>query len=114
MSRRGVILYGPPASGKDTVSVELSRRNPKFEQFRRLKAGPGRTAGYRLVTDAHLEQMSDCGELLYTNARYGARYAVDRGGVEAMVSAKHVPVLHLGQVAGIEAVSAYPGIEWTA
>ena len=40
----GVLLYGPPAVGKDTITRHLERIGP-FEQFRRLKCGPGRSTG---------------------------------------------------------------------
>lgn len=112
MTRQGVILYGPPASGKDTITAELSLLDPRFELFQRLKAGPGRTSGYRITTSQHLKDLSESGEILYSNARYGAVYGVDRGGLDAMVSAGRVPVLHLGQVAGITALREYP-VSWT-
>lgn len=111
MSLSGVILYGPPGSGKDTITAELTRLRPEFALFKRLKAGPGRTAGYRLTTPAHIEQLSRGGELLYRNARYNAEYAIDRPGLTALVEGGHVPVLHMGQVAGAKAVAAFP-LHW--
>ncbi|MFJ5843956.1 guanylate kinase [Streptomyces sp. NPDC092903] len=111
MSQSGVILYGPPGSGKDTVTAELTRLQPEFALFERLKAGPGRTTGYRLTTTAHIDQLSRDGELLYRNARYDAEYAIDRPGVAALVEGGRVPVLHMGQVAGAKAVAAFP-LHW--
>ncbi|MEU8677315.1 guanylate kinase [Streptomyces sp. NPDC048560] len=111
MSPSGVILYGPPGSGKDTVTAELGRLRPEFVLFERLKAGPGRTAGYRLTTAAHIDQLSRDGELLYRNARYDAEYAIDRPGVAGLVEGGRVPVLHMGQVAGAAAVAAFP-LHW--
>ncbi len=57
----GVILYGPPSAGKDTVSAELSHLNPAFTLFQRLKAGPGRTTGYRLTTADHINDLALAG-----------------------------------------------------
>jgi guanylate kinase len=111
MSPSGVILYGPPGSGKDTVTAELSRLRPEFALFERLKAGPGRTTGYRLTTAQHIEELAQAGEVLYRNSRYDADYAVDRGEVSALVDAGRIPVLHMGQVAGARAVAAFP-INW--
>ena len=34
----GVILYGPPAAGKDTITGELLALDPRYRQFSRLKA----------------------------------------------------------------------------
>ncbi|KAB1983414.1 P-loop NTPase family protein [Streptomyces triticiradicis] len=107
----GVILYGPPGSGKDTVTNELTRLRPEFALFERLKAGPGRTTGYRLTTGDHIEELSRAGGLLYRNARYGAEYAIDRHGVAALVDADRIPVLHVGQVMGVYAVAAFP-LHW--
>jgi len=109
---QGVILYGPPASGKDTTTAELSLLDPRFKLFERLKAGSGRTAGYRITTGQRMAELSERGDLLYSNARYGALYGVDRGGLDAMVAAGRIPVLHLGQVAGVAALLEYP-VSWT-
>lgn len=43
MNAAGVILYGPPGAGKDTVTAELVQQDPSYALFERLKAGPGRT-----------------------------------------------------------------------
>lgn len=107
----GVILYGPPGSGKDTITAELSSLRPEFTLFQRLKAGPGRTTGYRLTTTAHIEDLADAGELLYRNARYGAEYAIDRAEIAALTKAGRIPVLHMGQVTGASAVAAFP-LHW--
>ncbi|MEV6994356.1 AAA family ATPase [Streptomyces sp. NPDC093228] len=106
-----MILYGPPGSGKDTITSELCRLRPEFALFERLKAGPGRTTGYRLTTVDHIEELSRAGELLYRNARYEAEYAIDRQGVATLVDAGRIPVLHMGQVAGVGAVAAFP-LHW--
>ncbi|MFJ5208434.1 ATP-binding protein [Streptomyces nigra] len=106
-----MILYGPPGSGKDTITRELCRLRPEFVLFERLKAGPGRTTGYRLTTIDHIEELSRAGELLYRNARYEAEYAIDRQGVAALVDGGRIPVLHMGQVAGVRAVAGFP-VHW--
>ncbi|GGJ42370.1 guanylate kinase [Streptomyces brasiliensis] len=111
MKPSGVILYGPPGSGKDTITAELSNSRTEFALFRRLKAGPGRTTGYRLTTAEHIAELAQAGEVLYRNSRYGAEYAIDRGEVSSLVDSGHIPVLHMGQVAGVRAVAAYP-INW--
>ncbi|WSF16850.1 guanylate kinase [Streptomyces sp. NBC_01353] len=111
MTASGVVLYGPPGSGKDTVTAELSRLRSEFTLFKRLKAGPGRTTGYRLTTAEHIAELSRAGELLYRNERYDAEYAIDRAGVSELVDQGLIPVLHMGQVAGVSAVEAFP-IHW--
>ncbi|MFC5719893.1 guanylate kinase [Streptomyces gamaensis] len=111
MSPSGIILYGPPGAGKDTITAELSKLRPEFVLFQRLKAGPGRTTGYRLTTTEHIEELTQAGEVLYRNSRYDAEYAIDRGEVSALVDSGRIPVLHMGQVVGARAVATFP-INW--
>ncbi|MCX4554276.1 guanylate kinase [Streptomyces sp. NBC_01500] len=109
---RGVVLYGPPAAGKDTVTTALTELDSKYAQFARLKVGTGKSAGYRMGTAEQLRELEAAGDVVYANSRYGNTYVVDRPGVDAAFAAG-VPVVHLGQVDGIRAlVDGYPA-DWT-
>ncbi|MGW0250823.1 kinase [Nocardia goodfellowii] len=110
----GLILYGAPATGKDAVTSELSRFNAQYRLFERLKSGPGRTVGYRMTDAAELERLEKAGQLVWVNARYGARYAIDRPSLEQMVTAGLIPIVHAGQPQVIDAVRvAMPRVNWT-
>ncbi|WNI27306.1 phosphotransferase-like protein [Streptomyces sp. ITFR-16] len=110
--KQGVILYGPPASGKDTITHALAELDPRYSQFARLKVGTGKSAGYRMGSEEQLRQLEAVGDVVYVNARYGNTYAIDRPGVDAAFAAG-VPVVHLGQVDGIRAlVDGYPA-DWS-
>lgn len=107
-----IVLYGPPASGKDTITRRLIELDSRYTHFQRLKVGPGRTDGYRLATTDELAARANGGDILYSNTRYGATYAVDRSELAAMIECDQVPILHLGQAAGIAAVvGGYP-LDW--
>lgn len=109
---RGVILYGPPAAGKDTVTRALHAIDPRYLQFRRLKVGPGRTFGYRMTTVEHINQIRGSGDVIWENRRYEALYVVDRAKLEADLR-NHKPVLHLGQIEAVQAIrSSLPGTCW--
>ncbi|WP_194826862.1 AAA family ATPase [Nocardia sp. XZ_19_231] len=110
----GIILYGAPATGKDTVTEALSGIDPRYRLFERLKSGPGRTAGYRM-TDAHeFDRLEKADLLVWVNARYGARYAIDRPALDRLVAAGLIPVVHAGQPEVIDAVrTAMPTVRWT-
>lgn len=104
----GVILYGPPASGKDTITNELTRLHPRYMPFRRVKVGSGNTNGYRLASPEELANLHAAGQLLYQNERYGNFYAVDRPHLTDMLNAGQTPVIHLGQLAGVRALTTFP------
>jgi guanylate kinase len=110
---RAVVLYGPPAVGKDTITAALASVSDRYRLFPRLKAGPGRTAGYRMVAIDQLEALRRAGEILWENERYGAVYAVDRPELVAMLEHDQVPVLHLGQAAAVTVVTgAVLDVQW--
>ncbi|MFF7199158.1 guanylate kinase [Streptomyces sp. NPDC088197] len=106
--KQGVILYGPPAAGKDTVTRELTKLAARYSQFARLKVGAGKAEGYRMGNPEQLHELETAGDVVYANARYGNTYVIDRPGLDEAFAAG-VPVVHLGQVDGIRAlVDGYP------
>ncbi|MFE2412305.1 HAD-IA family hydrolase [Kitasatospora sp. NPDC059408] len=107
----GVILYGPPAAGKDTITRALTSLDPDFALFSRVKVGPGRSAGYRMGTPEQLKELRSSGAVVYENSRYDSTYVTDRPGLDEAFTAG-VPVMHLGQVDGVRAVlESYPA-DW--
>ncbi|MBO2453644.1 guanylate kinase [Actinomadura barringtoniae] len=111
MTNTGVILYGPPASGKDTVTEALSALDGRYAYFHKLKVGAGRTAGYRLTTAEELDDLRERGQVLYEFSRYEATYAVDAPGLAEVGQAGRVPIVHMGQLAGIAALQG-PHTRW--
>ncbi|MEV4248495.1 guanylate kinase [Streptosporangium canum] len=98
---QGIVLYGPPASGKDTITAALTRLNPRFMLLPKLKVGTGRAAGYEFVSAEHLDKLRDAGRLLVETRRYGNVYAIDRQTIEDRQAAGYVPIVHMGNVADL-------------
>ncbi|WP_030906027.1 guanylate kinase [Streptomyces sp. NRRL F-5126] len=110
---QGILLYGPPAAGKDTLTVALAELDSRYVLFSRLKIGSGKSAGYRMGTSDQLAELEGCGDLIYRNDRYGNTYVVDRPGLALAMGGGCVPILHLGQVAGVEAVATKYPAAWS-
>ncbi|MFJ9520650.1 HAD-IA family hydrolase [Kitasatospora sp. NPDC101801] len=111
MSNTGIILYGPPAAGKDTVTRELAKLSSEFSLFSRVKIGPGRSTGYRMGTPAQLAELRGRGAVVYENSRYESTYVTDRPGLDAAFTIG-VPVMHLGQIEGVRAVQVGYPAQW--
>ncbi|MEU7939514.1 guanylate kinase [Microbispora bryophytorum] len=97
----GVVLYGPPASGKSTITAAIHRHDPRFRLLPKLKVGTGRADGYEFVTAERLDELRRTGRLLLETHRYGNVYAVDRRHIEDMTAAGQVPVAHMGNIADL-------------
>ncbi|TDP66329.1 guanylate kinase [Actinokineospora alba] len=107
-----MVLYGPPAAGKDTVSSCLEAIDSRYRLFARLKVGGGRTAGYRMATMVDVENVRRMGGLIWENVRYDALYVIDRDGLKSSLLTS-IPIVHLGQSEAVPAVlSAVPGTKW--
>ena len=84
-------------------------------QLRPLRAAQvrhGRTAGYRHIMSEGLAEL-DSDEILWRTDAYGSVYVVDRSGVDAILAAGLIPVIHLGVPAAAGAIALLtPHIDW--
>lgn len=102
----GIILYGAPASGKDTITQELEKRSSGYTLYRRLKSGSGRTSTYRMIDASRLAELRGTDSLIYENEQYGSAYAIDRAGLLTLINQHKRPVIHVGQPAAVSALLA--------
>ena len=101
-----VLMSGPPASGKDTVTAALADTDDRFVLFDKLKVGGGRVAGYRMTSRAELSRMAACGLIIQSHERYGNIYAVDRPHLDELTRAGRIPVVHVGRRQNLVALRA--------
>jgi guanylate kinase len=106
------LLYGPPAAGKDTITAALTELDARYVPFTRLKIGSGKTEGYRMGTLEQLAGLEAAGDVIYRNDRYGNIYVVDRPGLDQAMEGGRIPVVHLGQMVGMEQVTALYPARW--
>jgi guanylate kinase len=107
-----LVLYGPPAVGKDTITEALAALDPAYQLFPLLKAGVGRSHGYRMVGLHQLGALASAGDLILRWNRYGSTYAIDRQGIEAAL-ANGQPVLHFAERYHVETlIAATPAADW--
>jgi guanylate kinase len=106
-----IVLYGPPAAGKDTVTKALTSLDLSYRHYQCIKIGAGRTAGYRMATLSHLDELRGSGAVVWETRRYGALYVVDRPSLAEMLNVS-IPVLHSGQVEAVKAVTGAVGAQW--
>jgi guanylate kinase len=59
-----VILYGPPAAGKTTVTKKLTELDGNYRLYQRPKVGTGRTDGYRITTTSHIDALRNTNDIL--------------------------------------------------
>jgi guanylate kinase len=110
--RQGILLYGPPAAGKDTITAALTELDARYVPFTRLKVGTGKSEGYRMSTAEQLAVLEARGDVIYRNDRYGNIYVVDRPGLDQAMEGGRTPVVHLGQMVGMEQVTALFPAHW--
>ncbi|MEU0565179.1 guanylate kinase [Nonomuraea sp. NPDC005983] len=105
---KGIVLYGPPASGKSTTTAALTALDSRLVLLRKLKVGNRRGTEYDFVTSEHLDRLRAAGRLLAETHRYGNVYAIDRRQIEEMAQTGRVPVVHMGNIPDILRLAVAP------
>jgi guanylate kinase len=98
----GVLLYGPPAAGKTTITRTLVDSG-HFVGFRPLKVTGAPGDEYRATTHEQLDQLASDGELLWDVRLYNARYAFDRPELVRLLIDSH-PVVSIGDPGAVDLI----------
>jgi guanylate kinase len=107
MERDLLLLSGPPACGKDTITQALGALDGRFRLFPKLKVGTGRSQGYRMILAEGLQGLQTRGLILQRHERYGNTYAVDAPGLDEMWRRGDWPVIHVGRRANLDAFAPF-------
>ncbi|MFE5806447.1 guanylate kinase [Streptomyces sp. NPDC056491] len=111
-SRGGVVLFGPPTAGKDTVSAALTGLDGRYGQLPKIKVGSGRTTGYRMADSEELDALRAAGRVVLETRRYGNTYAIDRDDLDTMAGAGRIPLVHIGSVEHLRTFTAAVREPW--
>ncbi len=93
-----ILLSGAPASGKSTLTLALSQRDPSFAFVRKVKdSTDGAISEYDIITPGEFDDMINRGELLQWNMRYGRRYGLPAKAVDAILQQGKFAIIHIGR-----------------
>ncbi|MGW7687024.1 hypothetical protein ACWGID_40160 [Kribbella sp. NPDC054772] len=114
-SGRGLLLFGPPTGGLDTITAILPALDSRFVLHQRVKVGNGQSDGYRIVDLDEFVRAEEADEFIHTYSRYGALYGIDRASLVDVCTDTAVPIVHVGQLDALDAIrAATPNVSWTS
>lgn len=102
----GVVLFGPPAVGKDTITSQITRLDSRFAHFRKIKVGGGRTSGYRILSSGEIADLMTSKQILSRVERYGNQYFVDLPELARIRRVGRIPVVHTTDIRELESLTA--------
>ena len=65
-----------------------------------------------MTTPDALWSLRDRGEVIWENERYGSTYIIDRAELVRMTTNGAIPVIHVGQVAAVDALTSGMSLSW--
>ncbi len=97
-----LLLSGMPCTGKDTLSWQLTKRDPVFALLRKHRAVPAsalhnQEQTYINVSPQTFQALIESNSFIQYHGRYGKIYGVSREEYTTLVHAKQIPIIHVGK-----------------
>jgi len=97
MDIKVLLVAGPPASGKDTITEALTALDSKYVLFKKHRTGVD-SAKYNTLSAGDFEQMKNDGAFVQAHYRYGRGYGVCKETLRDLVDANKLPIIHTGKI----------------
>lgn len=98
---RAILISGPPASGKDTLTRALGCIDPAYRMANKHKDSRAGSTHHIIVTPAAFDAMLEQGAFLQWHERYGRRYGLACRTVEDILAEGGFPIIHTGRLANL-------------
>ncbi|WP_232660556.1 hypothetical protein [Pseudonocardia sp. TRM90224] len=89
---RGILLAGPPASGKRTVTFALTSLRRSYAPFPALTVGSDTRVAAERTTQRHLDELKAWAQVFHEFTSDGARYVYDRERLNRIREQGRIPV----------------------
>jgi guanylate kinase len=98
---RGILIAGPPASGKRTLTFALTSMRRSYAPFRALSAALHPTIAAERSTERHLDELKAWAQVFHEFTEDGMRYVFDHGRLNKLREHGRIPVATVCDTAGM-------------
>ncbi len=98
-----ILLSGTPASGKDTLTIELNKIDNRFVHFKKHKIASGGKMDdtYYLISKNEFDSMAKHNQFVQYHYRYDRGYGVSADELKKLKELNKIPVIHVGKYENI-------------
>ena len=98
-----ILLSGTPASGKDTITKELTKIDDRFVHFKKHKIASGGKMDdtYYLISKDEFDNMAENNQFVQYHYRYDRGYGVSVSELNRLKGLNKIPIIHVGKYENI-------------
>lgn len=101
MDKTIIVISGAPASGKDTVTKELNKLNPRYvllKKYRSINLNEKIKDCYYNITEKEFLTKIDNNDFLEYHKRYNRYYGIAKITLNNMLNKDSIPIIHIGRI----------------